>query len=78
MAGDKPQPPSCFAQLEGLLQRVSEYADDDAADKSVFVGDMRARLFSTMAALISHPLGDNMALPFARQRATDCAEKQLR
>lgn len=65
------QPSSCFEQLERVLEGVQAYATDDGADKQTFVCDTKARLFAMMSALLAHPLGNNMALPFARARETD-------
>lgn len=64
-------PASCFSQLEQLLQVLQAYADDEEADKRTFVTNARCRMFAIISALLAHPLGDNMALPFAQMRATD-------
>jgi hypothetical protein len=62
---------SCFTHIECLLEAVDAYGKDDLIDKATYVANAKSRMFTIMAALISNPLGDNMALPFAHTRNTD-------
>lgn len=56
---------ACFDELEKLLRFLEDYERDANADKSEFILDCKARIFSVICLFLQHPLGENMSLSFS-------------
>lgn len=56
---------TCFDELESVLRLLETYEADDKADKTEFIMDCKARVFSVISLFLQHPLGDNMSLAFS-------------